>query len=250
MTTLGVVALAVGIPLFLVAFWQLWITPRLRRGPSGDAVVTFATLLTRWYVRLVHRVHYDGLDVLPSEPGPLIVVANHGSALDPFLIQSGCPFFIHWMMARDQMAPGLEDIWRATRVIPTDRLKGDPSAARAALRLLKAGKVVGIFPEGQFSRPHDQLLPFHDGVGTLVSRTRARVLLACVDGTPETTHVAGAFFRPSRSRVRFLDVLTFPAGTEPSTITATLRDRLLAETGWTDCPSADPLPRPPGPFLG
>ena len=249
MSTLGIVAVAAGSLLVLAALWQILVTPSLRRGPTGDPTVTLMCLITRFYAIVLHRIRVEGNEHLPGTSGPLLVVSNHGSPLDPFLIQSACPFFIHWMMARDQMKPGFEDLWRACRVIPTDRLKGDATAAIAALKLLRRNGVVGIFPEGRFERPQGQVLPFHEGIGALVSHSGAAVLLVCVQDTPETDSIGGSFVRPSRSRVRFLDCLSFPKGTDPAVITATLRNRLLKETGWIDITDIAPLPPPVDPFL-
>lgn len=248
-STPGILAIVLGAPLVLVALWQVLVTPRLRHGPGGDTGITFVWLLVRLYARAVHRLRVEGREHLAGLKGPLVVVCNHGSPLDPFLVQAATPFLIRWMMAKDQIPPDSAMLQRFSRVIPTDRHRPAASAAIAAIRLLRQGGVIGVFPEGRLARPPGRVLPFHEGVGELVARTGARVLLACLQDTPVTESIGAAFLRPSHARLRFLGVLTWPRGTEPATITATLRARIVDASGWPMVDDIQPLPPPKDPFL-
>ncbi|MEE2906778.1 MAG: lysophospholipid acyltransferase family protein [Planctomycetota bacterium] len=249
MSTPGILAIALGAPLALVALWQVFVTPRLRQGPAGDTGVTFVWILLRFYARVVHRLRVEGREHLVDLKGPLVVVCNHSSPLDPFLVQSATSIFIRWMMATDQMPPDSAMLWQFSRVIPTERHQPAPRAAITAIRLLRQGGVVGVFPEGRLARPAGRVLPFHDGVGELVARTNARVLLACVQGTPVTDSIGAAFLRPSHTRLRFLGVLSWPEGTEPTAITTSLRDRIVEASGWLPVEEVQPLSPPGDPFL-
>lgn len=249
MNTASILAIAVGGTLALVALWQVFLTPRLRRGPGGDAGLSLVLVLLRLYAKAVHRLRVEGQEHLEDLDGPLVVVCNHGSPLDPFLIQIAMPRLIRWMMASDQMPADSAMLWEFSRVIPTERFRKSPLAIITAIRELRRGGVVGVFPEGRIGQPTERILPFHEGVGELVARTRARVLLACLQGTPDTDEIGASFFRPSHSNLRFLDVLSWPEGVEPTTITHELRTRIIEATGYQTVDEMDPLPPPVDPFL-
>ena len=217
---------------------------RLARGPRGDAGTGLLWLCTRLYCRLVHRPRYQGLGHVPgtNKPGGLIVVANHTGPVDPLAIQAACRFEIRWMMAREFMVPRLNWLWKRQRIIPVDRGGRDLSSAREAIRHLRQGGVIGIFPEGGIVRPAGDLRPFHEGVGLLIARTKAPVLLAWVRDTPEATAMMPALLSRSRSRVTFVDRITFEDKADPATITRTLRERLAEASGWRL--NDEPLARP------
>ena len=245
------ILLTTGSFLALMACWHCLAVPRLRKGPSGDARIELMRIFVDTYARLFHRLQVEGLQNLPETvPKGMLVISNHGSPLDPFLIQASRPgLFIHWMMAKDQMGPDSNGFWRFLGIIPTDRIKGDPAAALAALRLLRRGKSVGLFPEGRLETSSDTLLPFQPGAGTLISLSGAPVLLICVDGTPRTETILAAFFRRSRSRVRIIGLLHFAKGHDPDEITEELRRRFLSETGWDQDDAPEPLIQQQDPFL-
>lgn len=248
-STPGNLAVALGASLALVALWQVFVTPRLRLGPAEDTGLNFVWILLRLYARVVHRLRVEGREHLVDLKGPLLVVCNHSSPLDPFLVQSATPLFIRWMMATDQMPPDSAMLWQFSGVIPTERHHPTPTAAITAIRLLRKGSVVGVFPEGRLERPTGRILPFHNGVGELVARTNARVLLACVQDTPVTDSIGAAFLRPSHARLRFLGVLSWPKGTKPATITKSLRNRIIEASGWPVVDDVQPLSPPGDPFL-
>ena len=141
-----ILLVSAGSYLLMAAFWQIWITPLLRRRLAGDAGIGFCSILLHWYCRMVHRISVSGEEHLSGLEGPLIVACNHSSPIDPLLIQTAFPRFIKWMMAIDQMPPDTQMIWRFTRVIPTDRRNPSARAAIRAIRSLRSGDVVGIFP--------------------------------------------------------------------------------------------------------
>jgi 1-acyl-sn-glycerol-3-phosphate acyltransferase len=170
---------------------------------------------------------------LPQQhPGPLIVVANHSAGVDPILVQCGMRGHIRWMMDRQMMLPALEWLWRHQRVVPVDVEGGDARAALVAIRHLREGGVLGVFPEGRIARPPERLLPFMPGVGVLVAKSGARVLLCWISGTPKRERAFESLFATSASRVHFLELIHYPPRTRPSAIVEDLRQRLARASGW------------------
>lgn len=220
-----------------------WIGGRyLVEGPRGEPVTGLLWLVVRAYSRLMHRPTYVGIEHVPktNHPGGLVVVANHTNPVDPLLIQAACRFEIRWMMAANMMIRQLDWVWRRQHIIPVARDGRDTSSLRTAIRHVKGGGVIGIFPEGGIPVPRGEIRPFHEGVGVIIARTRAPVLLVWVSGTSEAIDMFPAVVTPSRSRVQFVDMLDFSDQRDPALITATLRRRVAEVSGWPL--NDDPMP--------
>lgn len=204
----------------------------LRAGPDANVLAGLVWYAVRLYNALIHRVHTLGREHLPptNRSGPLLVVSNHSAGLDPLLIQGACRFSIRWMMARDTMTPGLHWFWRWRNVIAVNRDGADSSALREAIRHVRGGGAVGIFPEGGLPPRDGRLRAFQPGVGMLIKTCRAPVLLVWIADTPITPTPFGSLFRFSRSRVTFVDRITYPPDLSSEAIVSDLRRR-LAEAG-------------------
>lgn len=149
------------------------------------------------------------------------------------MIQASVPFHIRWMMAEDMRLGQLEWLWQWLEVIFVSRTSRDSIGTREAIRHLRQGGVIGIFPEGGLERPPFHLMPFQAGVGLLIKRSGARVLPAIVDGTPQVDPAWASLWRPSRTRVRFKPTLDYSGlDLSPAEIAADLRRRFAEWTGW------------------
>lgn len=132
------------------------------------------------------RVRVIGLDVLPID-GPLLVVANHDSQMDPIVLAVSMRKVrpIRYLARADlwQM-PGLSPILNGLRQIPVKRGAQDASAMAVAAESLRRGEAIGIFPEGKLSR--GELLRARSGVTRLHEACReANVVLAAISGTTD-----------------------------------------------------------------
>ena len=238
------VALVIAGWLALVGLFRLTILRWLASGPRGDAGTGLLWVIVRVYSRLVHRTTYAGLEHIPqtNRPGGLVVVSNHTGPIDPLLVQAACRFEIRWMMATDMMVPDFDWLWRRQRVIPVARDGRDTVPAREAIRHVRGGGVIGIFPEGGIVLPREEVRQFHQGVGLIIARTRAPVLLVWVSQTSHETGMFKSLVTPSRARVQFVGLLEFPAKSDPATITRQLQQRLAEVSDWpiTDEPVIPP----------
>lgn len=135
------------------------------------------------FTRVYHRIEVRTPCQLPRT-GAAILVSNHISGLDPLLIQSQSRRLIVWMVAKEYYEiAGLRWIFRAIEAIPVQRGSRDIASTRQAMRALRQGRVLGIFPEGRIE-PARQLLPFHTGVAMLAAHSGAAIYPAYIDGTP------------------------------------------------------------------
>ncbi len=224
-----------GIWLLAMAAIHGIVRPLIARPVQRGAILGILWHLNRVVCRVLHRVRCSGSGLIPAgqNPGPLIIVSNHTGSVDPLVIQSTLPFFVRWMMASEMMSPAARDLWETLQIIPVARDGKDSSAAREAIRYVKAGGVVGIFPEGGIVEPRGVIWPFFDGVGLIIARTRAPVLLVWVDGTPETTDMRTSLLTPSHAHVTFVDLIDFGDERDVRAITRSLRERLAQVSGWT-----------------
>lgn len=188
------------------------------------------------YVALLHRVRYEGLNHVPRgvSPGPLVVVCNHTAGIDPLLVQAACEFEVRWMMANDMRLPRFEPFWRFARIIGVDRQGRDTTSAREAIRHLKAGGVIGVFPEGGIERPPETLRPFFSGVGLIVSRSKAPVLPVWIRGTPQVDRAWESLWTQSAARVTFGPIMRPGAGEGPEEVTQAVRAWFRDVSGWPD----------------
>jgi len=234
--------------------WLAWVPAAhwLTRNPKGDVAGGLATLAVLAYARLVHRLRIEGREHLypgrqrdaegrpiAGAGGPargLIVVANHGAGVDPVLIQAACPFFIRWMMASEMRLPVLGAVWTWMEIIFVGedgqrRGASELGAIRDAVSYIKAGGVVGIFPEGRLERPSGVLHPFQPGAGLIVARSGGLVLPIVVTGTPACDTAWASLARRSRAVVRVMPPIDY-TGVKAGGIVPDLQARFAGWTGW------------------
>ena len=84
-----------------------------------------------------------------NRDGGFLLAANHISHFDPFIISSVVRRKIDWMaMAEFFSFPLLGFLLRAVDAFPADRNRADRRTIRTAIKRLKNGRIVGLFPEG------------------------------------------------------------------------------------------------------
>ena len=81
--------------------------------------------------------------------GPLIVVSNHGSDLDPPILGHSLGRPISFMAKKELFQiPLLSNVIKACGAYPVERGSSDRKAIRAALEVLGSNKVIGLFLDG------------------------------------------------------------------------------------------------------
>lgn len=223
-----------------IAAWQAIDRDRAT-SPRGEWVTYALWTTARIASRLVYRVRREGLENAPrsdADAGPLIVVANHTAGIDPPLIQSSVRFEIRWMMLSEMHVSFVKYLTKVLHLILVAQDGNDLSATREALRTLKHGGVIGVFPEGRIARPPNMLHPFNPGVGFLVARSKARVLPVWISDTPAGLESAfDSLFTRCEARVVFGVIMHFDGIRDPVEITRSILDTFVEMSGW---PLADP----------
>src|SRR5262245_53119948 len=107
--------------------------------------------LTRPVVAFAARAYFrltlGGIEHIPTS-GPLLIVANHVTYADPVLVSIPVRRPVHYMAWNALFeVPGLAWLIRRLRAFPVALESADPGAVREAVRLLRSGEAVMIFPE-------------------------------------------------------------------------------------------------------
>jgi 1-acyl-sn-glycerol-3-phosphate acyltransferase len=149
-------------------------------------------------LRSMFGLEVRGLERLPAE-GPFILASNHHNYLDAVVLGVAVPRPISFLvMPRVFHASPLHPSFhRRVGSILVNLERPDPGAIKRSLRVLEDGGVVGIFPEGPFSR-EGRLVPGQPGVAMIALRSGVPVVPAAVSGTYEA--LAGRRFHIPRSR--------------------------------------------------
>ncbi|HEY6569555.1 MAG TPA: (d)CMP kinase [Candidatus Limnocylindrales bacterium] len=150
-------------------------------------LVRMVALLARIAARTFGNVHVEGLEHIPRT-GAVIFAVNHISNADAFVTGSWItPALrnrrIHWLGKRELFEWPVFG-WLAARggVHPVDRSTADVEAFRLATRILEAGYVLLIFPEGTRS-PNGELQEAKDGLAMLALRTNATIVPVGINGS-------------------------------------------------------------------
>ena len=128
-----------------------------------------------WRLRVLHKERW------PTEGGGLLC-ANHQSFLDPPLIGSSCPKRMNFLARKtlfDHPVLGWVIGW--LDAIPLERDGLGIGGLKEALRRLKGGELVLIFPEGTRSRD-GELQPLQPGFCALARRGKVPILPVAIDG--------------------------------------------------------------------
>lgn len=163
--------------------------------------------LARLYCRLETR----GTDHVPRQ-GPVLLVANHSSVLDPPLVGAAAPRPVSFMAKAELFdVPLLGRLIRNLNARPVRREGGDAAALRTALRRLESGEVLLVFPEGTRG-PEGTLRPAKAGAGMLAVASGATVVPVYISGSGRSWPRGARLPRPAKIMVRFGPPMRFGTG--------------------------------------
>jgi 1-acyl-sn-glycerol-3-phosphate acyltransferase len=175
-------------------------------------------LVVRPTMQVVYRLEVAGAEHVPASGG-VVVVANHLSALDPFVLGSAVP--------RDLCFMAKAELWRVRLVgrlvealggFPVDRGRGDRDAVARAVELTRSGRAVALFPQGRVRSEG----VWHRGAARVALRTGAPIVPVRLFDTDRA--LAGRRLGLSRLRVAIGE----PIPVEPESPTVAVARALTA----------------------
>jgi len=165
----------------------------------------FLQVLCQWACILAFRIRVLARLNVPQEGGVLLM-SNHQSYLDPVLVGVGLSREIHYM-ARSSLFRNdwFRRLIMSLNAFPLKREGTDVGALRRAVRLLKEGKVVLLFPEGTRTKT-GAIQPLHRGFTLVAMQSRARIVPVVIEGAfrawprkrryPRASAITVSFGRP------------------------------------------------------
>ncbi len=142
--------------------------------------------LIKWFAAIALRIMFvvdvEGLHNVPST-GSVVLCSNHTSWWDPPLVARINSRPIHFMAKKEMFENRLvARLLRNANAFPVDRQKADVGAIKQALRVLRDGNVLGIFPEGTRTSSLTGPSDMHAGAAMLALKADAPVVPLAIRG--------------------------------------------------------------------
>lgn len=127
------------------------------------------------FFRTFFRYKYYGAENVPAT-GPILMLSNHTSLLDPMIIGVGSPRPVAFLGKAELFDNAFVGYFiKHWGTYPLHRERVDASAVRIAMRVIRDNQVLCIFPEGTRTLT-GQLQEFKPGTSKLALRMRAPIV--------------------------------------------------------------------------
>jgi 1-acyl-sn-glycerol-3-phosphate acyltransferase len=175
--------------------------------------------VARWVFKGVMVMDIHSLENIPGQ-GAAIVASNHVNNFDVFPLQLALPRPLFFMGKAELFQIGfVHAVFRRMGGFPVYRGEGDAWALEHSTRLLAAGQLLAMFPEGTRSRGRG-LAVAKTGAARLAIDTGVPIVTVSIDGSQR-------FFKqfPRRNRVQV--VIAPPIIPQPGETAISLTDRMM-----------------------
>jgi len=148
----------------------------------------FLTVVIGAYCSIVYRVKTIGIENIPKD-GNLIFCGNHRSYLDPIIIVLKSKRKLRFMAKEDlKKNPLFKFVFYHFDVIYVKRDSKDIGPLKEALRTLKDGGCIGIFPEGTRNGLEKNNGEMKGGAAYLALKTGAKLVPIGIVGKAKPFH--------------------------------------------------------------
>lgn len=153
--------------------------------------------------KLFFRMKVRGAENIPKRGG-FILASNHVSFLDPLALGAASGRNFNFM-TRDSLfkIPVFGSLIKAVDAFPVKRDSADRGALKEAMRRVKAGRALALFPEGTRQDTDGALAEPAAGIGFLAARLAVPVIPAFISGTEKALPRHAKFIRRARVSVSF-----------------------------------------------
>ena len=128
--------------------------------------------------------------------GPLIVVSNHMSDIDPSILAVTIKRRL-WFLCKYEAFRTFAKrrFLYAYGAFPINREKADFAALKWGVKKLKSNEVLVLFPEGHIN--YGQMIKAKQGVVRIIQMTDATILPVAITGTERFEHNVMSIFKPT-----------------------------------------------------
>lgn len=161
--------------------------------------------------RLYFRLKVTGVEHIPGT-GPVVLVPNHTSFMDPPLLSSVVPRVIYFLMLHKHYHhPRFHWLFSRLPCIPMKR-SGVASgfAFKQCLQVLHHEQVLCLFPEGGISRENKGRGLRH-GAALLALRTQAPIIPVGINGASDALPLHHRFPRPKPIKINIGEPIYIPS---------------------------------------
>jgi len=192
---------------------------------------SIAKLLVAPLLRLAFHMQIRGRDLVPRTGG-LLIVSNHISYFDPPVLGSFVPRPVYWLAMQELFEHRIfGKLVTCMRCLPVDRAKGDSRAVRDAVRRLRAGECVVIFPEGGIRTDDDSAIhgegEFKEGAAIIARLAHVPVMPVVLHGTRAAYDWRNWFFRRPPITIEFGEPFLLDKHVSREEASETLRRRMV-----------------------
>jgi len=133
-------------------------------------------------VKLIYRVKINGIENLKDDQ-PFIISANHIHIFDPVILATLTKRQIFFLSKKELFKKKLfAKFFGKLGVIPIDRDNTDIKAIKSCFRVIRAGNILGIFPEGTRVKTVD-INNMKKGVALIALKNKVNILPIHIEGT-------------------------------------------------------------------
>lgn len=133
-------------------------------------------------VKLIYRVKINGIENLKDDQ-PIIISANHIHIFDPVILATLTKRQIFFLSKKELFEKKLfAKFFGKLGVIPIDRDNTDIKAIKSCFRVIRAGNILGIFPEGTRVKTVD-INNMKKGVALIALKNKVNILPIHIEGT-------------------------------------------------------------------
>ncbi|WP_332693395.1 lysophospholipid acyltransferase family protein [Halalkalibacter lacteus] len=144
-------------------------------------IYQFGQSVSRMVLSTSYKVEIIGKENIPNE-GATILCCNHIHYFDPPLLGAYIKRQLHYMAKKELFEkPILKGLLPKLGAFPVRRGMSDKQAIRTAMKLLKEGHMIGLFPEGTRSKD-GKVGKGLSGAGFFALRTNAIVVPCAIIG--------------------------------------------------------------------
>ncbi|MFW5696092.1 MAG: 1-acyl-sn-glycerol-3-phosphate acyltransferase [Alkalispirochaeta sp.] len=153
-----------------------------RQSRPNRPAVRILRFLARLVLKNLFNVKPENVDVINRDTGPLVLLGNHSSVIDPFIVAIFIRRPVQYVISDSQIRSRfLSFVLGLVGVIPKTKVVADLDTVKRIVAVKREHGIIGIFPEGQSSWDGSQL-PVVKATDKLVKSLKIPVYVAQIRG--------------------------------------------------------------------